>query len=75
MGTVSPAGLGDVQSCCAAGVSGSNGFSPASSSFQQAPPDQQAAFEQYKQVCNFQIIQCIELACIEFAYVSTHCVQ
>ncbi|KAL0031522.1 hypothetical protein WJX77_005047 [Trebouxia sp. C0004] len=31
------------------GVPGSNGFSPAISSFQQAPPDQQAAFEQYKQ--------------------------
>ncbi|DBB10638.1 TPA: hypothetical protein ACH3X3_007147 [Trebouxia sp. C0006] len=31
------------------GVSGSNSFSPAIPSSQQAPPDQQAAFEQYKQ--------------------------
>ncbi|KAL0026017.1 hypothetical protein WJX79_001669 [Trebouxia sp. C0005] len=31
------------------GASGSNGFSPATLPFQQPPPDQQAAFEQYKQ--------------------------
>ncbi|KAL0026016.1 hypothetical protein WJX79_001669 [Trebouxia sp. C0005] len=30
-------------------ASGSNGFSPATLPFQQPPPDQQAAFEQYKQ--------------------------
>ena len=75
VGTVSAAGLGDMQSCCAAGVSGSNGFSPATPSIQQALPDQQAAFEQYKQVSKIQTIRCIVVACIELPYASPHGVQ